>query len=83
MAVAVLTFVLYWSDFISPVLYIYQARWYTLPIGLQLIKQLDATNWPLLLAAAAVMTIPIIVVFFLLQRTFLSDLSLGELFDRG
>lgn len=82
-AVAVLTFVLYWSDFISPVLYIYQARWYTLPIGLQLIKQLDATNWPLLLAAAAVMTIPIIIVFFLLQRTFLSDLSLGELFDRG
>lgn len=82
-AVAVLTFVLYWSDFISPVLYIYQARWYTLPIGLQLIKQLDATNWPLLLAAAAIMTLPVIFIFFLLQRTFLSNLSLGNLFDRG
>ncbi len=82
-AVAVLTFVLYWSDFISPVLYIYQARWYTLPIGLQLVKQLDATNWPLLLAAAAIMSAPVILLFAILQRTFLSNLSLGNLFDRG
>lgn len=82
-AVSVLTFVLYWSDFISPVLYIYQARWYTLPIGLQLVKQLDATNWPLLLAAAAIMTLPVIVLFFVLQRTFLSEQSLGQLFDRS
>ncbi len=82
-AVSVLTFVLYWSDFISPVLYIYQARWYTLPIGLQLVKQLDATNWPLLLAAAAIMTLPVIILFFALQRTFLSEQSLGQLFDRS
>ncbi len=82
-AVAILTFVLYWSDFISPVLYIYRARWYTLPVGLQLIRQLDSTNWPLLLAAAALMTTPILLLFFVLQRTFLSNQSLSNLFDRS
>lgn len=82
-AVAILTFVLYWSDFISPVLYIYRARWYTLPVGLQLVRQLDSTNWPLLLAAAALMTLPILLLFLVLQRTFLSNHSLSNLFDRS
>ena len=68
--VAVLTFVIYWSDFVSPVLYIFDPQRYTLPVGLQLINQLDRTNWPLLMAAAVLMTAPVILFFLLLQPTF-------------
>lgn len=82
-AVIVLSFVLYWSDFISPVLYLYRPALYTLPIGLQILKQLDPTGWPLLMAAATIMTLPVIGLFILLQRTFLSDNSLAELLDRN
>ena len=78
-----LSFFMYWSDFIIPVLYIYHARSYSMPIGLKLVNQLDATNWPLLLAADAIMTLPVIIIFFALQRTFLSEQSLGQLFDRS
>jgi multiple sugar transport system permease protein len=81
--VIVLTFVLYWSDFVSPVLYIFDTEWYTLPVGLQILKQLDATNWPLLMAGAVMMTVPVILLFILLQRFFLHDFSLANLFDRG
>jgi multiple sugar transport system permease protein len=81
-AVLVLTFVLYWSDFISPVLYIYDTRWYTLPVGLQILKQLDATNWPLLMAGAVLMTLPVIMLFGGLQRFFLHDSSIARLFER-
>jgi multiple sugar transport system permease protein len=81
--VIVLTFVLYWSDFVSPVLYIFDTEWYTLPVGLQILKQLDATNWPLLMAGAVMMTVPVILLFVLLQRFFLHDFSLANLFDRG
>jgi multiple sugar transport system permease protein len=81
--VIVLTFVLYWSDFVSPVLYIFDTEWYTLPVGLQILKQLDTTNWPLLMAGAVMMTLPVIVLFILLQRFFLHDFSLANLFDRG
>ncbi len=77
-AVIVLSAVFYWSDFVSPVLYLYQTKWYTLPIGLQLLKQLDLTNWPLLMAGATIMTMPIVLLFLILQRLFLSDLSLGN-----
>lgn len=82
-AVIVLAFVLYWSDFISPVLYLYRPDLYTLPIGLQILKQLDPTGWPLLMAAATVMTLPVIVLFLVLQRSFLSAESMAELLDRN
>ena len=76
--VLVLAFVMYWSDFSSPVLYIYRPDLYTLPVGLQLLKQMDATNWPLLMAGAVVMTLPVVVLFLLVQRFFLRDLTLGR-----
>lgn len=81
-AVILLSAVFYWSDFVSPVLYLYQTKWYTLPIGLQILKQLDLTNWSLLMVGATVMTVPIVILFLMLQRSFLSDLSLANLIDR-
>lgn len=82
-AVTVLTFVMYWSDFISPVLFIFDPQKYTLPVGLQILNQLDRTNWPLLMAGAVIMTLPIIFMFVLLQRYFLHDMSLSNLFDKN
>lgn len=79
--VVVLTFVLYWSDFVSPVLYIFRPQFYTLPVGLQILKQLDPTDWPLLMAGAIFMTLPILLLFITLQRFFLHDLSLTNVLE--
>jgi multiple sugar transport system permease protein len=81
-AVSVLAFVMYWSDFVSPVLYIYRPSLYTLPVGLQILKQMDATNWPLLMAAAAVMALPVVLLFGLAQRHFLHDLALANVLEK-
>ena len=70
--VAVLTFVLYWRDFITPLLYLRSEHLYTLPVGLRALQQLARTDWPLLLAGAVVLTMPIIAVFLLAQRAFWS-----------
>jgi multiple sugar transport system permease protein len=51
-AVAILTFVLYWGDFISPLLYLNDVGGYTLPVGLQLLQQLGRSDYPLLMAGA-------------------------------
>lgn len=69
-AVAVLAFVHYWSDFINPLLYLKSERNYTLAVGLRVLQQLDITNWPLLMAGAVVMMLPILAVFLLAQRAF-------------
>ncbi len=72
-AVSVLSFALLWSDFISPLIYLKSEQNYTLPVGVQLLQQMDSTNWPFLMVGAALMTIPIIVMFFFIQRFFWLD----------
>jgi len=52
-AVAVLAFVAYWGDYLSPLLYLSDARRYTLPVALQLLQQLGRSDYPLLMAGAA------------------------------
>jgi multiple sugar transport system permease protein len=69
-AVAVLTFTDYWSDFIQPLLYLKSESRYTLSIGLRVLQQLDQTNWPLLMAAAVIMTVPVLAMFMIVQRYF-------------
>lgn len=75
--VAVLAFVQYWRDFITPLLYLRSERLITLPVGLRTLQQLARTDWPLLLAASVVMTAPIIVLFLLAQRFFWPSDRLG------
>jgi multiple sugar transport system permease protein len=72
-AVGMLAFVFYWSDFLSPLLYLKSQSLYTLPVGLQQLRQLDRTNWPLLMSGAMLMTLPPVLVFLFLQRYFLRD----------
>jgi multiple sugar transport system permease protein len=72
-AVGSLTFILYWNDFINPLIYLKSQSLYTLAVGLQQLQQLDRTNWPLLLAAALVMTVPVVILFFFTQRYYLQD----------
>jgi multiple sugar transport system permease protein len=81
--VIVLTFVMYWSDFIGPVLYIFNPQYYTLPVGMQLVNQLGNQNYALIMAAAVFITGPVLVLFFFLQRFFLTDMSLANLFEKN
>jgi multiple sugar transport system permease protein len=75
--VAVLTFVLYWRDFITPLLYLRSERLYTLSVGLRQLQQLRLTDLPLLLAGAVVMTAPIVLLFLLAQRHFWPEDRVG------
>ena len=78
-AVGLLAFMLFWGSFIEPLLFIYDPQKYTLPIGLQLLNQLDSTNRPLLLAGAVVAMVPPIALFAVAQRWFLH----GSVIDEG
>ena len=75
--VAVLTFVLYWRDFITPLLYLRSEEWQTLPVGLRALQQVSRTDWPLLLAGSVVMTAPIVLLFLLAQRSFWPEDRVG------
>ena len=72
-AVTVLAFVHYWRDFIEPLLYIQSTSKMTLPLGLRALQQLDSTNWPILMAACVMVTLPIVLVFLAAQKYFLQE----------
>jgi multiple sugar transport system permease protein len=70
-AVGVLAFVVSWSNFLDPLIYLQDQRKFTLPLGIKLLAQLDRTNFPLLLAGAVTATAPVIAAFLFVQRFFL------------
>ncbi len=72
-AVAVLTFLVFWGDFIDPLLYLRSQRLYTLAVGLRQLEQLDRTNWPLLLAGTMLMIVPAVLLFLAIQRYLLQE----------
>jgi multiple sugar transport system permease protein len=70
-ALAALTFVLTWSNFLDPLVYLYDRDLFTLPLALRSLATLDPTNFPVFLAGAVLATIPALIVFGVAQRRFL------------
>jgi multiple sugar transport system permease protein len=70
-AVGALAFVAHWSNFIEPLLYLFDTAKATLPIGMSSLRQLGPTDVPVLLAGALVATAPPVVAFVLAQRVVL------------
>jgi len=64
-----------WNDFLGPLLYINDPSQYTLAYGLQQFYSSYGSKWALLMAAAAIFTVPIIVLFFIAQKTFIQGIS--------
>ena len=68
---AALSFILTWSNFLEPLVYVYDRDLFTLPLALRSLAVLDPTNFPVFRAGAVVATVPPVVVFVLAQRWFL------------
>lgn len=82
LAVLLLTFTHYWSDFVDPLLFLKSEERYTLTIGLRMLQQMDMTNWSLLLAAAVVMIAPVLLVYLVLQQFVREGVRLRDLVQR-
>lgn len=75
--VAVFSFIGAWNDFLGPLLYLMDDDKYTLAIGLARLQGQYSSDWGRMMAMSVVMTLPLIVLFFLAQRTFIEGIKLG------
>lgn len=75
--VAILSFVFFWGNFIDPLLYLRSEAQMTLPVGLRFLAQLDSTRWPVLMAGAVMLTLPVVVIFLVGQRFFWHEWELA------
>jgi multiple sugar transport system permease protein len=74
--VALFAFTGAWMDFLTPLIYLHDESRYTLAVGLQAFLGRHNSEWSLLMAAATVITLPMVVLFFLTQKTFIRGIAL-------
>ena len=73
--VAVFQFVYTWNDFSGPLLYLNDPEKFPLAYGLERFVSSYGDQTHLLLAASVMFTVPMIILFFLAQRTFIQGIA--------
>ncbi|MEZ0333286.1 MAG: carbohydrate ABC transporter permease [Gemmatimonadales bacterium] len=73
--VALFAFIGAWTDFQGPLIYLHDDRQYTLALALNGFLGRHGGEWNLLMAAATVVTLPMIAAFVLAQRTFIQGIA--------
>lgn len=73
--VAIFAFLNSWNDFIGPLVFLSNDKLYTLSIGIQQIMSINDPRWNLLMAIGTLMTVPVLIIFFLLQKYFIQGIS--------
>jgi multiple sugar transport system permease protein len=74
--VAIFEFIARWRDYLGPLIYLSDAKYYTLSLGIYQYRSEHGAEWGLLMAASVLITLPIILIFFFLQKTFVQGIAL-------
>lgn len=77
--VALVTIVTEWNDYIWPLVITTDPSRMTLPVGLTQLKNIegDASSYPILMAGAVMVIVPVLVIFAALQRFIVAGLTQG------
>lgn len=74
--VALFHFLFVWNDFLGPLIFLTQPETFTMALGLQQYQSQNGGSEPhLLMAASVLLVLPIIVLFFFAQKTFIQGIS--------
>jgi multiple sugar transport system permease protein len=74
--IALFEFLNAWKDFLGPLLFLNRKETYTIALGLNFYRMEYDTAWGLMMAMSVCVTVPIILLFFLVQRTFIQGITL-------
>ena len=69
-----------WNDFLGPLIYLQDQSVQTLSIGLQVFRLNNSQDFQFnqLMAASVLIILPLVVLFFVFQRTFLKGVQIGS-----
>ncbi len=78
--VALFQFIWSWNDFLGPLIYINQKSKFTISLGLANMRHaFGLSDFAVLMAATTISVLPIIVLFFFTQRTFIEGITMTGL----
>jgi multiple sugar transport system permease protein len=76
-ATSIYSFIGAWNEYIYAYTFLTRHDQMTLPVGIQRFFSENATDWPGLMAATFLMSVPVVVLFLVLQRYFVRALTEG------
>lgn len=76
-ATAIYSFIGAWNEYIYAYTFLTRNDQMTLPVGIQRFFSENATDWPGLMAATFMMSVPVVVLFLVLQKYFVAALTEG------
>lgn len=76
-SLAIFCFMWNWNSFLYPLLVASRDAYRTLPIGLASFESAYSTNYPELMAVSFLAMLPVLIVFFILQRQFIEAMALS------
>jgi multiple sugar transport system permease protein len=75
--VSIFTFIGAWNDFLMPLIYLNSRDKMTLAVGLNIFRNLYATQWNYLMGASLVVMIPCVIIFVVMQKYFVEGITLS------
>lgn len=75
--VAIFAFIRSWNDFLGPLVFLGKDELYTLSLAASMLKSNLDPNWSVLLALGTVMILPVLVLFFVMQKYFIQGIAMS------
>ena len=72
--IAIFSFMFSWNNFMGPLIYLTDVNKYPISLAMSRFLQEHGAEWTLLMAASVIATLPLVVLFFLAQRTFIQGI---------
>ena len=76
-ALAIFTFISGWNDYFMQLITIRSESMMTLPLGVALLQQEFTTNYGVIMAGAALASLPMIIIFIAFQKNFTQGITMG------
>ena len=73
--VALFAFVWSWTDFHGPLIFLNDPEMWTISLGLSQFTTSYGFRWPQLMAASAIFTIPMVILVFVMQKSFIEGIN--------
>jgi multiple sugar transport system permease protein len=72
--IAIFSFMYHWNDFMGPLIYLSDVDRYPISLAMGRFLQQYGAEWTLLMAASVSATLPLVILFFVAQRTFIQGI---------
>jgi ABC-type glycerol-3-phosphate transport system permease component len=76
-AIAIMAFMGAWNDFLGPLVYLRDQSRFPLSLGLFASQLENFGDWTLIMAGNVLMTLPVLVIFFVFQRYFVQGMTMS------